>query len=106
MERMLVESYPVGWAVDSRKAEPVAAFLIDIPGIAMQGRNLDEAITKLRALAPVALAALRRDNVVLPTPSREPTLTIGELAELRVRGPIGASKQVPEAELRIDLMPA
>lgn len=90
---MLIESYPVGWAVDAGKAESVLAYLIDLPGIAMQGRTFADAITKLRAVAPEALATLRRDGAVLPSPSAEPSLRIGAIQWLRARRrePVGDS---------------
>jgi predicted RNase H-like HicB family nuclease len=76
---MLVENYPVGWALDVSKPEPVVAYLIDLPGVAMQGRTMSEALAKLRAIAPNVLATYSQEGAVLPTPSREPSLLIGRV---------------------------
>jgi len=75
---MLIETYPVGWALVPRKSEPVLAFLIDIPGIAMQGKSWAEAVGKLRAFAPRALAVYR-DEGRLPKPSPEPAFKVSRV---------------------------
>lgn len=81
---MIVEEYPVGWAVDHRKAEPILAYLIDLPGIAMQGSTMQEAEAKLRAVAPVILQQYRAEGRSLPVPSSEPSMQVAAV-ELRPR---------------------
>lgn len=76
---MMVENYPVGWALDTGKPEPVLAYLIDVPGIAMQGRTMSEALRKLQAIAPTVLATYQREGIGLPKPSPEPSLRIGRV---------------------------
>ena len=75
---MLIEQYPVGWAIGSGKPEPVLAFLMDVPGIAMQGKSWAEAVAKLQAFAPAALAVLRREGK-LPRPSAEPAFKVARV---------------------------
>jgi len=76
---MLIEGYPVGWAIDTRKPEPVLAYLIDIPGIAMQGRTMKEAVRKLQVFAPTVLSRYLKEGTQLPQPSREPNLLIASV---------------------------
>jgi predicted RNase H-like HicB family nuclease len=75
---MLIEQYPVGWAIGVGKPEPALAFLVDVPGIAMQGKTWVEAVAKLQAFAPSALAVYRKEGK-LPQPSREPALHIASI---------------------------
>jgi predicted RNase H-like HicB family nuclease len=89
---MLVEQYPVGWAVDFGKPEPVMAYLIDVPGIAMQGRTLTEAVAKLQAFAPTVLAVYRKEGT-LPAPSPEPGMTVGGV-QLERHQPILATQSM------------
>ncbi len=73
---MRIENYAVGWQLDVGKQEPVVAYLIDLPGVAMQGRTMMEALDKLNAIAPTVLATYRQEGATLPTPS-EPSLVVG-----------------------------
>lgn len=75
----LVERYPVGWSVEAGKPAPVAAYLLDMPGVAMQGRDGGEALAKLRAVTPSVLKYLSQQGVVLPEPSAEPGMSIGSI---------------------------
>lgn len=105
---MLVENYPVGWALDVKKPEPVVAYLIDLPGIAMQGRTMSEALAKLRAIAPTTLATYRQEGAVLPNPSSEPSLLIGSVrwAPPAWQPEFMRDSQVVEMGKRIELTPA
>ena len=74
---MLIAGYPVGWAASaSSPAEPFTAFLVDLPGVAMQGRTFKEALDKLAAVTPEILDIHRRDGTLKP-PSADLGLTIG-----------------------------
>lgn len=75
---MLIEGYPVGWAVSAHHPEPFTAFLVDLPGVAMQGRTFAEALAKLTAVTPEILAIHRRDGTLKP-PSPEPALQVGSV---------------------------
>lgn len=79
---MVIENFPVGIALDLGKPEPFLAYLIDLPGIAMQGKTAVEAGEKLRVLVPTVLASYNKKGIALPTPSQEPSLTIGEVSSL------------------------
>jgi len=101
-ENMLIEKYPVGWAVDAGKPEPVLAYLIDLPGVAMQGRTFADAVAKLRNVAPEVLATYRREGRTLPAPSAEPNLQVGALQWLRARlFQAPAAANAPTAEINV-----
>ena len=105
---MMIENYPVGWGVNPSKPEPVSAFLIDLPDIATRGRNLVEAVGKLRVIAPDALAALRREGTILPEPSRHSAF---QVATIRFwRGALVDSRgevvQEAQPEIVVQLIPA
>ena len=100
---MLIENYPVGWAVGVGKPEPVLVYLIDLPGIAMQGRTLKDALGKLQAVAPSVLATYRREGRALPQPSREPNLLIGGVQWLRAARLSQAKTSPSELELGADI---
>lgn len=76
---MLIQGYPVGWAISANHPEPFTAFLVDLPGVAMQGRTFPEALAKLTAVAPEILAAHKRDGTLKP-PSPEPAMQVGAVA--------------------------
>lgn len=105
---MLVEDYPVGWALDARETEPVLAYLIDLPAIARRGRSLTEALSKLEGVAPAILATYRREGTVLPQPSPQPNLRIGGVRwSVNSRVEAGASAgQLFEERTTIQLSPA
>jgi hypothetical protein len=73
VELMMIEQYPVGWAISAEGS--VTAFLIDLPGVAMQGRNFAEAVQKLAAIAPSVLAVHRKEGRLKP-----PSLAPAEIA--------------------------
>lgn len=80
---MIIEGYPVGWALDARHSAPFTVYLIDLPGVAMQGRTFREAVGKLQEAAPQVLGIYRREGKLLPTPSPEPGLGIRSIQWLR-----------------------
>ncbi|HEX9729904.1 MAG TPA: hypothetical protein VGA37_15515 [Gemmatimonadales bacterium] len=92
---MLIEQYPVGWAVDAGKPESIMVYLIDVPGVAMQGTTMREALDKLAAFAPNVLATYREEGT-LPPPSGEPALEIGAVKVLRSQ-PMPAFMQLEQA---------
>jgi predicted RNase H-like HicB family nuclease len=101
---MLIETYPVGMALDVGKAEPFLAYLIDLPGVAMQGRSANEAREKLKAIVPAVLATYRKEGTVLPPASPEPSLTIGRVRWADTSGAARpSSPQVVEIAPSIEL---
>jgi len=102
---MLIEHYPVGWAVDAGKPEPIAVYLIDIPGIAMQGRTMKEAVNKLSAFAPAVLAKYRDEGAMLPAPSGEPNLRIAEIRMqwFKAVSPLRAGTSPAEVEMEAEM---
>src|SRR3970282_1457609 len=105
---MKIEYYPVGWPVNPWKPEPVSAYLIDLPEITTRGRNLVDAVAKLRALVPEALAALRREGTILPEPSRDSAFQVRAIRWWRgaLVGSTGEVLQNAQPEIVVQLIPA
>jgi predicted RNase H-like HicB family nuclease len=103
---MVIEGYPVGWAVGARSPEPFTVYLIDMPGCAAQGRTFQEAAYNLKSIVPGFLDLYRRDGVALPMASGEPTLQIGALRRISSLPAAFGSLSEPREDERVDLAPA
>lgn len=103
---MMIQGYPVGWAVGSQTKEPYTMYLIDMPGCAAQGSTMKEAASKLEAIVPSFLDVYRRDGVTLPTPSAEPSLKIGTVIRLMSTPAVFGTESNEPREDRLELVTA
>ncbi len=83
---MQFEGYLARLAVEPAGPEPVALYLVDIPGCSVQAATLPDAVDRMGQAVAQVLAAFRAEGKALPPPSPTPILTFANVGLVSVEG--------------------
>ncbi len=89
---MQFEGYLGRLAVEPAAPEPVALYLVDIPGCSVQAATIPDAVDRMGQAVKQVLAALRSKGKVLPQPSPMPPMTFANVSLVSVEGGVPQSQ--------------